>query len=203
VINGVNKAMITPDKALQRLLEGNKRFYTDTRIFPAQDMKRVLSVSEKQEPFAAILSCSDSRIPASVIFDQGIGDIFSVRVAGHVCTDEAIASLEYAVEQLKVKLIMVLGHSNCGAVITAINTPSYATDYIKNLLEHIKPAICCKNDDEISDIDFLNICTKNHIFKTVEKLKSSNSLISEKIKNNEIRIVGAFYDLKTGIVEVL
>lgn len=199
--------MISPEEALKRLIDGNDRFAEDKSIHPNRfdETKNVLL--KEQKPFTAILSCSDSRVPIEIIFDAGLGDIFVVRTAGHVLSKEVLGSLEYAVKALGVKLIMILGHANCGAVKTAVDTyqnQNYdeLSDNLQSIMNHIYPAIenikgHCDQDD------FLDSAVKSNIHYQVEDLLKKDAYIAQKEKNNEIAVVGAKYSLATGKVEIL
>ncbi|PMB37950.1 carbonic anhydrase, partial [Fischerella thermalis CCMEE 5330] len=131
---------LSPDAALQRLMEGNQRFVQHQPQYPDQSQARLQEVAQAQHPFATILSCADSRVPAEIIFDQGIGDIFDVRIAGNIATPEAIGSIEYAVALLNTPLLMVLGHERCGAVTAAVQNERLPGD-ISTFVKAIKPVV--------------------------------------------------------------
>lgn len=199
--------MISPQEALTKLVEGNKRFSSDNSIHPNRCAETKNALLKQQKPFAAVLSCSDSRVPIEIIFDAGLGDIFAVRTAGHVLSSEVLGSLEYAIKSLGVKLIIILGHENCGAINTAIQTydnKSYSelSDNLKSIMNHIYPAIenvkCNHTDD-----NFLNHAVKANIYYQLEDLLKKDAYIKEKVKKGEIAIVGAMYSLATGNVEFL
>lgn len=198
--------MISPAEALKRLLEGNERFATDKSIHPNrfEETKNVLL--KEQKPFAAILSCSDSRVPIEIIFDAGLGDIFVVRTAGHVLSKEVLGSLEYAIKTLGVKLIMILGHANCGAVKTAVDTyqnKNYneLSENLQSIMNHIYPAIENVKGYRKQE-EFLDSAIKSNIDYQVEDLLNKDTYIAEKAKNNEIAVFGAQYSIATGKVEV-
>src|SRR5262249_34704867 len=143
-VRAQRRAQVGPDEALNRLMEGNQRFVDDILANPNQSAARRVQISAKQEPFAAILGCADSRLPPELIFDQGLGDLFVARVAGNVVTDELPASLEYAATVLKVQLIMVLGHTRCGAIQAAVDVNNNGTvlpGTLPSLVRAIQPAI--------------------------------------------------------------
>ncbi|MBN3922044.1 carbonic anhydrase, partial [Nostoc sp. NMS4] len=131
---------LTPDAALQKLIEGNQRFIQHHPQYPDQSELRLHEVAQAQHPFATILSCADSRVPAEIVFDQGIGDIFDVRIAGNIATHEAIGSIEYAVVLLGSPLLMVMGHERCGAVTAAVKKESLPGD-ISTFVQAIQPAV--------------------------------------------------------------
>ena len=186
---------ITPDRALQQLMEGNQRFVNGKRQNPHQDMARLTEIAKTQNPFAAILSCSDSRVPSEIIFDQGFGDLFICRVAGNIATPEEIGSLEFGTLVLGAKVIMVMGHERCGAVAATIKG-AQVPGQIASLLEAIKPAV--KNSESQTG-DQLENAIKANVLLQIEKLKAS-PVISGLIKEEKLKIVGGYYDLDTGVI---
>lgn len=199
--------MLAPKEALNKLIEGNKRFAEDKSIHPNRCDETKSALIKEQKPFAAVLSCSDSRVPIEIIFDAGLGDIFAVRTAGHVLSKEVMGSLEYAVRTIGVKLIMILGHANCGAIRAAIDTyenKSYdlLSENLQSILNHIYPAID-KVKDSCAKEDFLEEAINSNIQYQVEDLLKKDTYIKEKAQSGEIVIVGAKYSLATGRVEVL
>lgn len=199
--------MISPQEALNRLTEGNKRFYENKSIHPNRCDETKNALLKEQKPFAAVLSCSDSRVPIEIIFDAGLGDIFVVRTAGHVLSKEVLGSLEYAVKSLGVKLIVIMGHANCGAVKTAIetyNNQNYdqLSENLQSIMNHIYPAIENVNSSYAED-DFLDASINANIKYQIEDLIKKDKYIAEKAEKNEIAVVGAKYSLATGKVEIL
>jgi carbonic anhydrase len=187
-----------PDKALKLLEEGNERFVENKRKFPDQEWKDIVAVAPSQEPFAAILGCADSRVPAEIVFDRGFGDIFVCRVAGNVATPEEIGSLEFAVLVLGVKVILVLGHERCGAVKAAIEGGELP-GHIGSLTEAIKPAVeSSKNQAG----DKVENAVKANVRLQANRLKASQPL-DERIKAGTLKIVGGYYDLDTGKVTMV
>ncbi|MCC5607371.1 carbonic anhydrase [Nostoc sp. CHAB 5834] len=189
---------ITPDKALQELLEGNERFVKAKRRNPNQTQSRLVEVAKGQKPFASILGCADSRVPSEIVFDQGLGDLFVCRIAGNIATTQQIGSLEFGSLVLGTKVIMVMGHERCGAVDAAIKG-AQVPGQIGSLLEAIKPSV--ESSKEQSGDKLENACKAN-ILAQVEKLKSS-SVLSELIKAENLKIVGGYYDLDTGKISVV
>jgi len=184
---------ITPDEALNQLLEGNKRFIENKRKNPNQSMARIQEVAQGQAPFAAILSCADSRVPAEIIFDQGFGDLFVVRNAGNVATPEEIGSLEFGTLVLGAKVLIVIGHKNCGAVKATI-AGNAVPGQIGSILDAIKPAIKPNQTLEESIISNVKL--------GMSRLQAS-PVISQLIKDGKLKIVGGYYDLDTGMVKVV
>jgi carbonic anhydrase len=207
---------ISAAQAFKMLQEGNKRFTSNSPAQPNQDQERRLSVALKQAPFAAILGCADSRLSPEILFDRGIGDLFVVRVAGNVADTFGIASLEYAVEHLGSKLIVVMGHERCGAVKAAVDTFSKpamdahadhehdenAQESIPALLQHIKPAVTMATDYADGE-DTLKTAIVCNVQLTMNNLVRRSSLLRELNKKGEIKIVGAYYDLDEGFVKFL
>jgi carbonic anhydrase len=192
-----NFTPINPQEALRRLLSGNQRFITQQRQYPHQSQARLKSVAKGQTPFASILGCADSRVPAEIIFDQGIGDLFVVRVAGNVASDMAIGNLEYSTLVLGSRLIVVLGHEGCGAVAEAVkNEP--LPGKIGLIVDGIKPALLNIN---VPGTDNKNAIIANIKYQ-VEKLQQSPTLV-KLIQADKLKIVGGFYDLDTGKVQII
>lgn len=176
---------------IKQLKDGNKRFIEGKLIHPGQDKARRDEVAASQRPKAVVLSCSDSRVPPEIIFDQGLGDLFVVRVAGNVLNNENLGSIQYAVEHLGVKDIVVLGHSRCGAVTAAVHAHA-AEGYMKNALRAIEPAVeeakKARNDGGCLVED----AARHNVKISVNRLRSVFKGIT---------VVGAYYDLDTGKVE--
>jgi carbonic anhydrase len=189
---------ITPDKALQELLDGNDRFVKTKRRNPNQTYSRLVEVSKGQKPFASILGCADSRVPSEIVFDQGLGDLFVCRIAGNIATTQQIGSLEFGSLVLGTKVIMVMGHERCGAVDAAIKGAE-VPGQIGSLLEAIKPSV--ESSKEQSGDKLENACKAN-ILAQVNKLKSS-AVLAELIKTEKLKIVGGYYDLDTGRISVV
>ena len=183
---------------LKKLLEGNQRYITGGALHPNQSFEHRIELTKGQKPIAAILTCADSRVSPEIIFDQGLGDLFVLRVAGNVINDMFIGSLEYAVEHLNVSLLMVLGHSQCGAVDATIkggNPPGH----INSLVQAIKPAL-----DRLKkqSPDWVNIVAKENVKIGVERLRTIDPILTARYDEGDIDIVGAFYDIKSGKVSL-
>lgn len=186
------------DQALQRLIEGNQRFVSGSVAHPSQGSARRSEVSTGQKPFAAILSCSDSRVPPELIFDQGLGDLFIVRVAGNTVNEEGLGSLEFGVKVLGAPLLLVLGHSDCGAVDAALQgkpLPGHISSVATPIDPAIKEASCKTNSQPLPCAIHANV---DHIVQTLSK---SEPILAALVKEGKLKVVGATYDLATGKVE--
>ena len=194
---------ISPDEALQRLMDGNARYAANApreRDFSAGRAARVTA----QYPIAAILSCSDSRVAPELAFDQGPGDVFIVRIAGNFVDDDGLASLEYAVKFLGVPLIMVLGHQNCGAVdaaIAVVTSRKELPGHLPDLIEAIKPAVIAAHGRHSSDL--LAAAIEENVRLNVKRLNVDKPILSEAVAAKKIKVVGGIYDLATGKVGLL
>lgn len=193
-------AGIGPEAAVARLVEGNNRFALGKTEGPNRGKERVREVATGQHPFAAVVCCSDSRVPPEILFDCGIGDIFIVRTAGHVVDDVALGSIEYAVEHLGVSLVVVLGHEKCGAVDATVKGGKPGK-HIDSLVASIEPAV--KQAREAKKGDLLDDSIRANIALTVEKLEKSAPVLVEMHEKGKIRIVGAYYEIDGGAVEFL
>lgn len=190
---------VNPDAALRRMMEGNKRFVDGKNLRPNQSRIRLQETSVAQYPFAAILGCADSRVPSEIVFDQGLGDLFVVRVAGNVASQTAIGSLEFATAVLGAQLIMVLGHARCGAVAAAIKGDPLP-GRIGVFVEEIKPAVQrvrfkTGNTEENSIIA--------NVQYQAENLAESSTILGGLMKEGKLKIVGGRYDLATGRVTMV
>jgi carbonic anhydrase len=190
---------VSGDVAQQKLLDGNKQ-YVETRLsYPNQKAERRTEIAKGQHPFAAILSCADSRVPPEIIFDQGLGDLFVVRVAGNILDDTALASLEYAVDHFGVRFIMVLGHERCGAVEATL-AGGEVPGHIGCLVKAIQPA-ADKTKDQPGDP--VENAVRANVALVVQQLKSSAPILEELVKRGDLTVVGACYDLDDGTVAIL
>jgi len=186
---------------LDRLKAGNEKFVNGHPIHPDETLSRIRDLKTGQNPFVVLVSCSDSRVPPELIFDQGLGDVFSIRTAGNIIGDYELGSIEYAVEHLHCKLIVVLGHENCGAVQAYASSENEKNtgDHIQNLVDYIASEEEQKTipANRRSDIDIL---VKANITHGVNLLKSSTPVLKPLVDKNEIKIIGAYYDLDSGKV---
>jgi carbonic anhydrase len=186
----------TPERALQLLVEGNQRFVDQKLISFQEDLDILKADSEEhQEPFAAILSCADSRVPVELVFDQSIGHLFVVRVAGNVATPDTIASLEYGAAVLGVKAIVALGHNNCGAV-TATMKGKAVPGQISTLYQYIHPAIAGANGD------LTTACRQNASLQA-SVLRETSPVLAELVKQKKLIVRAAMYDVGNGKISML
>jgi carbonic anhydrase len=190
------QSKLSPDAALQELMEGNRRFTTNGATAHEHDLAILReNTVEKQEPFAAVLSCADSRVPVELVFDQSIGQLFVTRIAGNVVTSEIIASLEYGAAVLGTKVILVMGHSNCGAVKATIQAKG-VPGQISALYPHIQPAV----DQAGSNLE---AATKANAKIQAALLRQASTVISDLLKKNELKVVAAYYEIGSGSVTLL
>ncbi|OCR02702.1 carbonic anhydrase [Oscillatoriales cyanobacterium USR001] len=190
---------LTPDQSIKKLMDGNQRYFQHKRIFPDQSPARVTELAKGQHPFAIVLGCADSRVSPELLFDQGLGNLFDIRVAGNIINDAVLGSIEYAILELKTPLIFVLGHERCGAVTAAVNGKSLPGK-IGTLVAAIKPAV-----DQVKNQpgDKVDNAVRANIKMSVNKLKSTSSILSEAMKSGKLKIVGGRYDLDTGKVDMI
>lgn len=197
------------DEALERLLEGNRRYRAGEDLYPDRDLVRRVELAEGQEPFAVILGCADSRVPPEVIFDEGLGKLFVVRVAGNTAVDPfVVGSVEYSIEHLGSVLVMVLGHEGCGAVKGAVAVATEGAEEpgaIGDFIAPIVPVVEGVREDEpgLSDEDLVDPSIEANVRKAVDDLSHADELIEEFVDSGEVKIVGAQYMLKSGEVKIL
>ncbi len=198
----IDRDKLTPRQALDILIEGNQRFKNN--VLREHDMLRVRDESvDKQHPFASVLSCSDSRTTVELIFDQNLGDIFSVRLAGNIASNKAIGSLELSCKYLGSKLVIVMGHSNCGAIKAACD--HYKGGNIGEIIELIDPAVDLEktisdNRNSTNDLFVGKVCFHN-VEIQMERILKRSSLLTEMIEKKEIGLIGSVYNLASGEVE--
>jgi len=192
---------LTPEHALDILKEGNGRFVNNIKTH-RNLLEQVNETKSGQFPFAAILSCIDSRTSAELIFDQGLGDVFSIRIAGNILNDDILGSMEFACKIAGSKLIVVLGHTKCGAIEGACD--HIELGHITTLLNKVKPAIEIEkettSDRNSKNKKFVENVTVNNVNLTVQKVKEQSPLLREMEQSGKIKIIGGLYDLETGIV---
>lgn len=191
---------LSAKEAIQKLKEGNKRFVKNQAKHPDESLERKKEMLKGQHPFVVILSCSDSRVPPELIFDQGLGDIFEIRNAGNVLNEHVIGSIEYAVMHCGVKLIVIMGHQDCGAIAATLSGVS-ETKYIQALEDSIKPAVedCkCKGLEINSD----NV-VKAHIMQDIKELLEQDTELVDYMERHDVKIVPAYYHIDSGKVDFL
>jgi carbonic anhydrase len=191
---------VAPAEAISKLKEGNGRYTSGSLQHPGQTTERRTELAKTQYPFAAILCCSDSRVPPEVVFDQGLGDLFIVRVAGNVINNEGLGSLEYTVDHLGTRLILVLGHQRCGAVDAARETiaaKGKAPGHIQSLVTAIKPAVDATAKED------LDATIKANVKHVVDSVRSSSPILKAAVDSGKIQVIGGYYSLDTGAVTFL
>ncbi|WP_407309270.1 carbonic anhydrase [Desulfosporosinus sp. SB140] len=192
-----NELVSSPEEALQLLLEGNQRFKSGQILNKDLSFTRRSELLKKgQHPFAAIVSCSDSRVPPELLFDQALGDIFVIRVAGNIVTQAELGSIEYAVEHFKVPLVMVLGHEGCGAVTAAVEGGE-THGSISAIVNKIKPAVIEAKSGDLTGSALIEKCSDLNIQNSLKDIIKS-SIIKEYLETKRLRIVGCKYDLDEG-----
>lgn len=195
---------LSPDSALEILISGNSRFVRNIKAH-RNLLHQVNETSTGQFPFAVILSCIDSRTSAELIFDQGLGDIFSIRIAGNILNEDILGSMEFACKLAGSKLIVVLGHSNCGAIIGACDDVKLG--HLTSLISKIKPSIELETltvtERNGKNVKFVENVAENNVKLVVEGIRNKSEILSEMENQKKIRIVGGMYDVETGVVEFL
>jgi len=192
---------LTPENALQMLKDGNHRFVTNLKM-NRNLLQQVNDTSDEQYPFALILSCIDSRTSAELIFDQGLGDIFSCRIAGNILNEDILGSMEFACKVAGAKLIMVLGHSECGAIKGACNHVKMGnlTGLLKKIRVVVKEFSKDKRVNQQSS-DFIDLISKENVKNVLKNIPKKSKIIRDLVKNKKIIIVGAMYDVSSGKVD--
>ena len=199
------QALITPEIAVQLLKNGNERFVNDDRL--SRDLGGQISDTSKgQWPFAAVVSCIDSRIPTEIVFDQGIGDIFNARIAGNFVNGDILGSLEFACKLAGSKVIVIMGHTSCGAVKGACDGAQLGN--LSQMLDKIQPAVNNISTDEgeernSSNISFVNRVAEENVRLTIDKVRRDSYVLREMEEDGEIIIVGAMYDVGSGNVSFM
>ena len=195
-------------EALRRLREGNDRFVANMRSHEplVSDAKRAALV-EGQEPFAIILGCSDSRVPAEIVFDQGLGDLFVIRVAGNIVAPSQIGSVEFAVSKFGTRLVVVMGHTQCGAIIATIDELTRGNDSpsknISSIVDRVKPAVASLIDTDLRHHHdaLLDAAVRANVRASVNQLRHGSEIIEKLIERDDLLVVGAEYSLETGVVD--
>ena len=195
---------LNPDLALEVLKEGNDRFVKNLKA-NRNLLQQVNETAQGQFPFATILSCIDSRTSAELIFDQGLGDVFSIRIAGNILNEDILGSMEFATKVVGTKIIIVLGHTKCGAIVGACNNVELGN--LTALLDKVKPAIALEKDTTEnrtgSNVRFVDNVTTNNVIHTIERIRRESPIILDLENTGAIKIVGAIYNVDNGSVNFL
>lgn len=201
--------MITATEALERLQEGNRRFVSDVPSSTLTDHARRSELITGQEPFAIVLGCSDSRVPAELVFDQGLGDLFVIRVAGNVVAPSQIGSVEFAAARFGTRLVVVLGHSQCGAVVATLEELQQSTENqspnLRSIVDRVRPSVEALLTTELKDQpeELLRHAVRANVLASVQQLRHGSEVLEQLIRDDGLVVVGAEYSLDTGIVEFL
>jgi carbonic anhydrase len=200
--------MISAQDALERLREGNRRFVSDNRAGDAlTNAKRRQALAAGQEPFAIVLGCSDSRVPAEIVFDQGLGDLFVIRVAGNIVAPSQIGSVEFAAERSGTRLVIVLGHSRCGAVLATLEQLGRRSEdqsrNLRSIVDRIRPAVEPLLRTELRrDPDALvREAVRANVRTSADHLRHGSEILEQLIQKDGLQVIGAEYSLDSGIVE--
>lgn len=200
--------MISAADALERLREGNRRFVSDeVSEDTLASREHRAGAATAQNPFAIILACSDSRVPTELIFDRGIGDLFVIRVAGNIVAPSQIGSIEFAAKQFGTRLVVVLGHSNCGAIIATLQElalkDSHRSPNLRAIVDRVRPAVepILEDSDDLDDEAVISRCVRANVRASVERLQHGSLILEQLIDAGDLRIVGAEYSIETGYIE--
>ena len=194
------QSQMTPDGALEILVDGNARF-VNNELAEKELLSQVNITSSGQFPFATVLSCIDSRVPTEMVFDQGIGDIFSIRIAGNILNEDILGSMEFACNVAGSKLIVVLGHTSCGAVKGAIGNVELGN--LTGLLKKIEPAINTAKEEakfEVSESDFMDEVINHNVYNVADEILLKSEVLNKMVNEGTIKIVKAVYSVETGVV---
>lgn len=195
---------LTPDRALEFLMQGNQRFQASLGVNPDQGSDRRAAVALGQAPLAIVLACADSRVAPELIFDQGLGDLYTLRIAGNILSDSMLASIEYAAERIAPPLLMVVGHKACGAVkaaFTTIELGAHAEGHIHSLVEALRPIIGHVMETEKDDI--VDRSVRYNAEYQLESIRRRSPSVNRLHRDGLMKLVAAYYDLDSGAVEVL
>jgi carbonic anhydrase len=200
--------MIPAREALERLREGNARFVSSERNSDAlTSERRRKKVAVAQEPFAIVLGCSDSRVPAEIVFDQGLGDLFVIRVAGNIVAPSQIGSVEFSAASHGTRLVVVLGHSNCGAIITTIEELGRRTEEqsrnLRSIVDRVRPSVAAvmSASQNLTPEELVHQSVRANIRMSVNQLRHGSEILEQLIQNEGLLVVGAEYSLETGVVD--
>jgi carbonic anhydrase len=199
-----SQATMTPEKALQFLTEGNQRFQNNLKA-NRNLLQQINDTRDGQFPFATILSCIDSRVSAELVFDQGLGDIFSVRIAGNSVNEDILGSMEFGCKLAGTRLVVVLGHTSCGAIKGACDHARLGN--LTKLIQKIEPAVYAVNEPKeealrnSKNLDFVDAVSVKNVELTIDRIRKESPVLMELEEDGDIKIVGAMYDIATGAVE--
>jgi carbonic anhydrase len=200
--------MISAQEALKRLKEGNLRFVSNTKnTEPTLSHSQHLDLANKQDPFAIVLGCSDARVPAEIVFDQGLGDLFVIRVAGNIVAPSQVGSVEFAASRFGTRLVVVLGHSQCGAIqatIEELQQPAKdQSRHLRSIVDRVRPSVEGLLKTELSnDMEtLLRHAVRTNVSVSVSQLRYGSEVLEQMIQRDELLVVGAEYSIETGIVE--
>jgi carbonic anhydrase len=198
--------MISAREALSALREGNHRFVSEQRREEADNTARRRALATQQEPFAIILGCSDARVPAEIVFDQGLGDLFVIRVAGNIVAPSQVGSVEFAAEAFHTRLVVVLGHSNCGAIHATLQQLARPwreqSRNLRSIVDRIRPAVEGLLDAEVRDVTELeHRAVRANIRMSVDHLRHGSEVLEQLIRSDGLLVVGAEYSVDTGVVD--
>lgn len=200
--------MITAEEGLERLRQGNRRFMSGTRLSAdATNKFRRAEIAANQEPFAVVLGCSDSRVPAEFVFDQGLGDLFVIRVAGNIVAPSQIGSVEFAVERFGTPLVVVLGHSQCGAILATLeeltNLRENRSRNLLSIVDRIRPSVESLLTTELrhNPLALVSQAVRSNVRVSVDHLRHGSAILERSLQAGRLVVVGAEYSLETGVVE--
>jgi carbonic anhydrase len=200
--------MISAQEALERLQEGNRRFVADARNADTlSSQARRNELAEGQEPFAIILGCSDSRVPAEIVFDQGLGDLFVIRVAGNIVASSQVGSVEFAAAQFGTRLVVVVGHSRCGAVLATLEQLQQQTEHqsrnLRSIVDRVRPSVegLLATDLRFNPDELVRQAVRANISASANHLRHGSEVLEQMVRNDSLVVVGAEYSLETGIVD--
>jgi len=199
--------MMSAEEALEHLRAGNRRFASDSTSGVVTSQFRRSELAEGQEPFAVVLGCSDSRVPAEIVFDQGLGDLFVIRVAGNIVAPSQIGSVEFAVERFGTPLVVVLGHSRCGAILATLDELTRSTESrsrnLRSIVDRVRPSVQTLLATELRNDPAALVAeaVRANVRASVDRLRHGSESLESLLQRNRLLVVGAEYSLETGVVQ--
>jgi carbonic anhydrase len=198
--------MLNARDALEKLREGNQRFANDVRRVDGSFSVRRAALVDRQFPFAIVLGCSDSRVPAELVFDQGVGDLFVIRVAGNIVAPSQVGSVEFAATRFKTRLVVVLGHSGCGAILATLEelrTPSDQSINLRSIVERVRPSVAPLLESPVArdEHELVHQAVRANVRASANHLRHGSAILEDLIANEGLRVVGGEYSLETGEVD--